>query len=108
MKLISVNETKIEHDDVEWSGELSCALGTGLHLAPGLPEVQRNQGAAEMRGVTSFREGVTLSRLREANRRLNQVIPFRTIAATSDALLQKTISGEVSIPTAGEMVASAS
>ena len=80
---MSLNESIVEEAALEWFGELGYAVGHGPHLAPGEPAAERD----------SFGEVVLVGRLREAIRRLNPAIPFRTLATLRDNLL----SGELSV-----------
>jgi len=62
---MTLNESTLEDDALEWFGDLSYAVGHGPHIAPGEPAAER----------ASFGEVVLTGRLREANRRLNPAIP---------------------------------
>ena len=94
---MSLTESIVEDAALEWFplrqgyggqiGELGYAVGHGPHLAPGEP-------AAEW---DSFSELVLVARLREAIRRLNPAIPFRTLATLRGTLLPKLLSGELSV-----------
>ena len=80
---MALDESIVEDAALEWFRELGYAVGHGPHLAPGEPAAERD----------SFGEVVLVGRLREAIRRLNPAIPFRTLATLRDNLL----SGELSV-----------
>ena len=65
---MSLNESIVEDAALEWFGELGYAVGHGPQLAPGEPAAERD----------SFGKVVLVGRLREAIRRLNPAIPYRT------------------------------
>jgi hypothetical protein len=88
---MSLNESIVEDAAFEWFGELIYAFGHGPHLAPGEP-------ASRDGGRDSFSEVVLVGRLREAIRRLNPAISFRTLATLRGMLLPKLLSGELSVP----------
>jgi hypothetical protein len=87
MTEMSLNESIVEDAALEWFGELGYAFGHGPHLSPGEPAAERD----------SFAEVGLVGRLREAIRRLNPAIPFRTFATLRDTPLPKLLSGELSV-----------
>ncbi|MFZ4682960.1 MAG: hypothetical protein ACOYMS_10690 [Terrimicrobiaceae bacterium] len=87
---MSLNESIVEDAAFEWFGELIYAFGHGPHLAPGEP-------ASRDGGRDSFSEVVLVGRLREAIRRLNPAIPFRTFATLRDTPLPKLLRRELSM-----------
>ncbi|MFM2167699.1 MAG: hypothetical protein RIS79_2070 [Verrucomicrobiota bacterium] len=84
---MSLNESIVEDAALEWFGELGYAVGHGPHLAPGEPAAERD----------SFSEVVGVGRLREAIRRLNPVVGYRTLATPRSMLVPKLLSGEIGI-----------
>ncbi len=103
-----LNESIVEAAAIEWFGELSYAVGHGQHLAPGEPTAERNRSSAEMDEVNSFGEVLLVGRLREVIWRLPMAIPFHIIATKRDTRLPNRLSGEGSVQTSEEMVASVS
>jgi type I restriction enzyme, R subunit len=77
---MSLNEYIVEDAALEWFGELGYAVGNGPHLAPGEPAAER----------VSFGGVVLVGRLREAIRRLNPAITYRTLNARARDLEQPT------------------
>jgi hypothetical protein len=69
---------------------------------------QWNRRVAEMIEPNSFAVGLVLGRLLKAFRRMSPTILSHTITTIHDTALPKLPSGEISVPIAAEMVASAS
>ncbi len=72
---MSLNECTVEDAALAWFEDLGYAIKHGPHLAPGEQAAERNRSTAEMDEVNSFGDMVLVTRLREAIRRLNPVIP---------------------------------
>ena len=90
---MALDESIVEDAALEWFRELGYAVGHGPHLAPGEPAAERESERSGDSRRDSFGEVVLVGRLREAIRRLNPAIPFRTLATLRDNLL----SGELSV-----------
>jgi type I restriction enzyme R subunit len=94
---MSLNESIVEDAALEWFGDLGYAVGHGPHLAPGEPAAERD----------SFGDVVLVGRLRDAIRRLNPAIPFRTLATLRDTLLPKLLRWELDVAAASARTAEA-
>jgi type I restriction enzyme R subunit len=81
---MSLNESIVEAAALEWFGEQSRFAPT---LTPALSHGERD----------SYSEVVLVGRLREAIRRLNPTIAFRSRATQRETLLPKLLSGELRV-----------
>jgi hypothetical protein len=93
---VSLTESPVEEAALGWIGGLGRAVVRGPHLALGGPAAVRDP----------FGEGVLVGCLRGPIRRLNLEIGSYNLATLCDTRLPNRLSGEGSVPTAEEMVAS--